>query len=53
MHKSTRVSALNHIPIHNLSTLDKKSEKKRGARGVMVIVAGNEHGNTNSNPGRD
>ena len=23
------------------------------ARGVMVIVAGNEHGDTSSNPGRD
>ena len=22
-------------------------------RGVMVIVGGNEHGNTSSNPGRD
>ena len=24
-----------------------------GARGVMVIVIGNEHGDTSSNPGRD
>ena len=24
-----------------------------GARGVMVIVIGNRHGNTSSNPGRD
>ena len=24
-----------------------------GAGGVMVIVIGNEHGNTSSNPGRD
>ncbi len=24
-----------------------------GARGVIVIVVGNEHGNTSSNPGRD
>ena len=24
-----------------------------GARGVMVIVVGNERGNTSSNPGRD
>ena len=24
-----------------------------GARGVMVIVVGNEHGDTSSNPGRD
>ena len=25
----------------------------RGAGGVMVIVAGNGHGDTSSNPGRD
>ena len=24
-----------------------------GARGVVVIAAGNEHGDTSSNPGRD
>ena len=24
-----------------------------GARGVIVIVVGNEHGDTSSNPGRD
>ena len=27
--------------------------ENEGARGVMVIVAGNEHGDTSSNPGRD
>ena len=27
--------------------------KKRGARGVMVIVVGNGHGDMNSNPGQD
>ena len=26
---------------------------KGGARGVMVIVVGNGHGDTSSNPGRD
>ena len=26
---------------------------KEGARGVIVIVVGNEHGDTSSNPGRD
>ena len=35
----------------------KESEKKdkclEGARGVIVIVVGNEHGDTSSNPGRD
>ena len=25
----------------------------QGARGVMVIVVGNAHGDTSSNPGRD
>ena len=24
-----------------------------GARGVVIIVVGNEHGDTSSNPGRD
>ena len=27
-------------------------EKNGGARGVMVIVVGNGHGDTSSNPGR-
>ena len=27
-------------------------KKIGGARGVMVIVVGNEHGDTSSNPGR-
>ena len=29
------------------------SESSGGARGVMVIVVGNGHGDTSSNPGRD
>ena len=29
------------------------SKKDGGARGVMVIVVGNGHGDTSSNPGRD
>ena len=28
-------------------------EQHEGARGVMVIVVGNGHGDTSSNPGRD
>ncbi len=28
-------------------------QEKGGARGVIVIVVGNEHGDTSSNPGRD
>ena len=31
----------------------KKKKKIGGARGVMVIVVGNGHGDTSSNPGRD
>ena len=31
----------------------KSTSLKGGARGVMVIVVGNEHGDTSSNPGRD
>ena len=27
--------------------------KNGGARGVMVIIVGNRHGDTSSNPGRD
>ena len=27
--------------------------KQGGARGIMVIVVGNGHGDTSSNPGRD
>ena len=28
-------------------------DERGGARGVIVIVVGNEHGDTSSNPGRD
>ena len=31
----------------------KKSVSPSGARGVVVIAVGNEHGDTSSNPGRD
>ena len=30
-----------------------RSDGNKGAHGVMVIVVGNGHGNTSSNPGRD
>ena len=33
--------------------LSKTLSKKGGARCVMVIVVGNGHGDTSSNPGRD
>ena len=32
---------------------EKKFEVEGGARGVMVIVVGNGHGDTSSNPGRE
>ena len=35
--------------IHKIHTI----HKNVCARGVMVIVVGNEHGDTSSNPGRD
>ena len=34
-------------------THERISNAKKGARGVMVIVVGNGHGDTSSNPGRD
>ena len=33
--------------------LDPHHQKVGGARGVVVIAVGNEHGDTSSNPGRD
>ena len=33
--------------------LDNSTYLDRGARGVVVIVVGNEHGDTSSKPGRD
>ena len=40
---------------HNASRLSIRliSQRCGGARGVMVIVVGNGHGDTSSNPGRD
>ena len=38
---------------NSLKTLNDKKTFSGGARGVMVIVVGNEHGDTSSNPGRD
>ena len=32
---------------------EKPGKHSPGARGVMVIVTGNGHGDTSSNPGRD
>ena len=41
-------NTLNHTIVSKLFVL-----RLGGARGVMVIVAGNGHGDTSSNPGRD
>ena len=38
-------------PIRSLYAI-KYAKPNRGARGVMVIVVGNGHGDTSSNPGR-
>ena len=38
---------------YTVGTKTKPLPQNGGARGVMVIVVGNEHDNTSSNPGRD
>ena len=42
-----------HIILILKKIIIKFLECKGGARGVMVIVVGNGHGDTSSNPGRD
>ena len=37
----------------NKDTQKMKERVKRSARGIMVIVVGNGHGDTSSNPGQD
>ena len=44
---------LSMIYFINLLAIDNTVVFCGGARGVMVIVVGNEHGDTSSNPGRD
>ena len=39
--------------LNNLQRLICHKAKQTSARGVMVLVVGNEHGDTSSNPGRD
>ena len=41
------------LPVLIFSFFFVEITKKIGARGVMVIVVGNGHGDTSSNPGRD
>ena len=36
-----------------LSPVRRRDAYHTGARGVVVIAVGNEHGDTSSNPGRD
>ena len=46
-------------PVHEISEIEDMdrwkliSTSNGGARGVVVIVVGNEHGDSSSNPGRD
>ena len=42
---------MNSVSVHSL--IDKNTLTFRGSRGVKVIVVGNGHGDTSSNPGRD
>ena len=41
---------LNNLICHKTN---QKKKKLGGTRGVMVIIVGNGHGDTSSNPGRD
>ena len=41
----------NNILLKNIWMIN--NSKQSSARGIMVIVVGNEHGDTSSNPGRD
>ena len=42
-----------HFNVMIIMLLFHSAIKVGGARGVIVIVVGNEHGDTSSNPGRD
>ena len=42
-----------YIYKEDLALSSQQSNNNGGAHGVMVIVVGNGHGNTSSNPGRD
>ena len=44
-------STSSHKNLYIYPTGQKLDNKKGGAGGVMVIVVGNGHGNTSSNPG--
>ena len=44
-------STSSHENLYIYPAGQKLDNKKGGARGVMVIVVGNGHGNTSSNPG--
>ena len=49
MTRHTQEFALRYIQIYG----HRYHQNVGGARGVIVIVAGYEHGDTSSNPGRD
>ena len=48
---SLGISYMYHMTLKNL--YNTKPKYRGGVRGVMVIVVGNGHGDTSSNPGRD
>ena len=37
----------------NFTLINRYDDSSEGVRGVMVIIVGNGHGDTSSNPGRD
>ena len=41
---------MSDVPVISVRIL---KETKEGAHGVMVVVVGNAHGDSSSNPGRD
>ena len=53
MDQRTRKLIIMLKALHPRDDVDRQYVLRRGARGVMVIVVGNRHGNTSSNPQRD
>ena len=48
-----RIIILSFLPLCSLLAYHGYTNYLGGAHGVMVIVVGNGHGDTSSNPGRD
>ena len=51
--RDTLGEARSCIPRHGRASVARPSITYRGVRGVMVIVVGNGHADSSSNPGRD